>query len=45
MRRVGIIAAMNEEMQQIKNVMSNVIENSIHNLKFLKEEFQIKTVF
>ena len=25
MKRIGIIAAMNEEMQQIKNVMNNIV--------------------
>lgn len=36
MKRIGIIAAMNEEMQQIKNVMDNIVENRIHNLKFFE---------
>ena len=36
MKRIGIIAAMNEEMQQIKNVMDNIVENNIHNLKFFE---------
>lgn len=42
MKRVGIIAAMNEEMQQIKNVMNNVVENSIHNLKFFEGKISDK---
>lgn len=34
MSKIGIIAAMNEEMQQIKNVMSDTTENIVYNLHF-----------
>ena len=34
MSKIGIIAAMNEEMQQIKKVMSNITENIVYNLHF-----------
>lgn len=36
MSKIGIIAAMNEEMQQIKNVMSNITENVVYNLHFFE---------
>ncbi len=36
MKKIGIIAAMNEEMQEIKNIMSNVKENVIYDLKFFE---------
>ena len=36
MNKIGIIAAMNEEMQQIKNVMSNITENVVYNLHFFE---------
>ena len=34
MKRIGIIAAMKEEMEQIKNIMSNISEKKIYNLLF-----------
>ena len=34
MKKIGIIAAMNEEMQEIKNIMSNIEEKNIYNLRF-----------
>lgn len=42
MKKIGIIAAMNEEMQQIKNIMKDVIENDIHNLKFFEGKIENK---
>ena len=36
MKMIGIIAAMNEEMQQIKNVMTNITEKKIYNLTFFE---------
>ena len=36
MKRYGIIAAMQEEMVEIKNIMSNVEENKIYELAFIK---------
>lgn len=36
MKKIAIIAAMNEEMQQIKNVMTNITENVIYNLHFFE---------
>lgn len=36
MKKIGIIAAMNEEMQEIKNIMENVTEKNIFNLKFFE---------
>lgn len=33
MKKIGIIAAMNEEMQEIKNIMKNIEEKNIFNLK------------
>ena len=34
MKKIGIIAAMKEEMEQIKNIMSNISEKKIYNLLF-----------
>lgn len=39
---VGIIAAMPEEMEAIKNKMVNVKEVDILNLKFFEGKFKIK---
>ena len=36
MKRYGIIAAMQEEMVEIKNIMSNIEENNIYELTFIK---------
>ena len=36
MKRIGIIAAMNEEMQEIKNIMTNIEEKHVFNLTFFK---------
>lgn len=36
MKKVGIIAAMQEEMQEIKNVMTNITENNIYELQFFE---------
>ena len=36
MKKIGIIAAMNEEMQEIKNIMTNIKENKIYNLSFFE---------
>lgn len=36
MKKIGIIAAMNEEMQEIKNIMTNIKENKIYNLNFFE---------
>ena len=36
MKKYGIIAAMQEERQEIKNIMSNIEENNIYELTFLK---------
>lgn len=36
MKRYGIIAAMQEEMVEIKNIMSDVEENNIYELTFIK---------
>ena len=34
MKNIGIIAAMNEEMQEIKNIMTDISCKEIYNLKF-----------
>lgn len=34
MKRIGIIAAMNEEMQEIKNIMTGITQKNVYNLKF-----------
>lgn len=34
MKSIGIIAAMNEEMQEIKNIMTDISQKNIYNLKF-----------
>lgn len=34
MKKIGIIAAMNEEMQEIKNIMTGITQKNIYNLKF-----------
>lgn len=34
MKNIGIIAAMNEEMQEIKNIMTNISQKNIYNLNF-----------
>ena len=36
MKKIGIIAAMQEEMNEIKNIMSNIKENKIYELIFLE---------
>lgn len=36
MKKIGIIAAMNEEMQEIKNIMNNIKENAIYGLNFFE---------
>lgn len=36
MKRIGIIAAMNEEMQEIKNIMTDVEPKHVFNLTFFK---------
>ena len=36
MKKIGIIAAMQEEMNEIKNIMSNIKENKIYELNFLE---------
>ncbi len=42
MKKIGIIAAMNEEMQQIKNIMKNIVEKNIYNLKFFEGKIENK---
>lgn len=36
MKKIGIIAAMKEEMNEIKNIMTNIIENQIYGLQFIE---------
>lgn len=36
MKKYGIIAAMKEEMQEIKNIMNNIVEQKIYELTFTK---------
>ena len=36
MKRIGIIAAMNEEMQEIKNIMTDIKPKHVFNLTFFK---------
>ena len=42
MKKIGIIAAMKEEMLEIKNIMNNIKEEQIHNLIFIEGKISQK---
>ncbi len=42
MKKIGIIAAMNEEMQEIKNIMNDIKEKNIYNLNFFVGQIEKK---
>lgn len=42
MKKIGIIAAMSEEMQEIKNIMSDISEREIFDLKFYSGKIKEK---
>lgn len=44
MREYGIIAAMEEEMQEIKNIMTDIVEEKIYELIFIKGRINDKNV-
>lgn len=44
MKKYGIIAAMEEEMQEIKNIMTDIVEEKIYELIFIKGRINDKNV-
>ena len=44
MREYGIIAAMEEEMQEIKNIMTDIVEEKIYELIFIKGRINDKNI-
>ncbi len=42
MKKIGIIAAMNEEMQEIKNIMTDIRKKDIYNLHFFEGKINSK---
>lgn len=44
MKKYGIIAAMEEEMQEIKNIMTDIVEEKIYELIFIKGRINDKNI-